>query len=52
MEEYKIARRLRDIAVTPIFAGSNEIMKVIIAKNLGCNCTNYSIYSLSLLFFI
>ncbi|MFL0581841.1 acyl-CoA dehydrogenase family protein [Solibacillus silvestris] len=35
MEEYKIARRFRDIAVTPIFAGSNEIMKVIIAKNLG-----------------
>src|SRR5690606_18968665 len=24
MEEYKIARRFRDIAVTPIFAGSNE----------------------------
>ena len=35
MEEYKIARRFRDIAVTPIFAGSNEIMKVIIAKNIG-----------------
>ncbi|MBD8036438.1 acyl-CoA dehydrogenase family protein [Solibacillus sp. A46] len=35
MEEYKIARRFRDIAVTPIFAGSNEIMKVIIAKNMG-----------------
>ena len=35
MEEYKIARRYRDIAVTPIYAGSNEIMKVIIAKNLG-----------------
>ena len=35
MEEYKIARRYRDIAVTPIFAGTNEIMKVIIAKNLG-----------------
>ena len=35
MEEYKIARRYRDIAVTPIFAGSNEIMKTIIAKNLG-----------------
>lgn len=35
MEEYKIARRYRDIAVTPIFAGSNEIMKVIIAKNMG-----------------
>lgn len=35
MEEYKIARRYRDIAVAPIFAGSNEIMKTIIAKNLG-----------------
>ena len=35
MEEYKIARRYRDVAVTPIFAGSNEIMKVIIAKNMG-----------------
>ncbi len=35
MEEYKIARRYRDIAVAPIYAGSNEIMKVIIAKDLG-----------------
>ncbi|CAH0344007.1 acyl-CoA dehydrogenase family protein [Bacillus sp. CECT 9360] len=35
MEEYKIARRYRDIPVTTIFAGSNEIMKIIIAKNLG-----------------
>jgi acyl-CoA dehydrogenase len=35
MEEYEIARRYRDIPVTSIFAGSNEIMKVIIAKNLG-----------------
>jgi acyl-CoA dehydrogenase len=35
MEEYKIARRYRDIPVTSIFAGSNEIMKVIIAKQLG-----------------
>lgn len=35
MEEYPIARRYRDIAVTPIYAGSNEIMKTIIAKNLG-----------------
>lgn len=34
MEEYKIARRYRDIPVTSIFAGSNEIMKVIISKNL------------------
>lgn len=35
MEEYEIARCYRDIAANPIFAGSNEIMKVIIAKNLG-----------------
>ena len=35
MEEYKIARLYRDIAVAPIYAGSNEIMKVIIAKELG-----------------
>lgn len=35
MEEYKIARRYRDIAVTTIFAGSSEIMKKIISKNLG-----------------
>ena len=35
MEEYKIARRYRDIPVTSIFAGSNEIMKVIISKKLG-----------------
>lgn len=35
MEEYEIARRYRDIAVSPIFAGTNEIMKAIIAKQLG-----------------
>jgi acyl-CoA dehydrogenase len=35
MEEYKIARRYRDIPVTSIFAGTNEIMKTIIAKQLG-----------------
>lgn len=35
MEEYKIARRYRDIPVSAIYAGTNEIMKVIIAKNLG-----------------
>jgi acyl-CoA dehydrogenase len=34
MEEYEIARRYRDIPVTSIYAGSNEIMKQIIAKNL------------------
>ncbi|WP_404452137.1 acyl-CoA dehydrogenase family protein [Virgibacillus necropolis] len=35
MEEYEIARRFRDTAVSSIYAGSNEIMKVIIAKNMG-----------------
>lgn len=35
MEEYKIARRYRDVAVFPIYAGTNEIMKTIIAKYLG-----------------
>ncbi|OZI12207.1 acyl-CoA dehydrogenase [Bacillaceae bacterium SAS-127] len=34
MEEYPIARRYRDIAVLSIYAGTNEIMKQIIAKNL------------------
>ncbi len=34
MEEYEIARRFRDIPVMSIYAGSNEIMKTIIAKNL------------------
>lgn len=35
MEEYKIARRFRDTPVASIYAGTNEIMKTIIAKNLG-----------------
>lgn len=35
MEEYKIARRYRDIPVASIYAGTNEIMKMIIAKNMG-----------------
>ena len=35
MEEYKIARRFRDIPVSAIYAGTNEIMKTIIAKNIG-----------------
>ncbi|MGJ9457797.1 acyl-CoA dehydrogenase family protein [Oceanobacillus sp. CF4.6] len=35
MEEYEIARRYRDAAVGPIYAGTNEIMKGIIAKNMG-----------------
>ncbi|MFD0050584.1 acyl-CoA dehydrogenase family protein [Actinomycetes bacterium NPDC127524] len=35
MEEYKIARRYRDIPVASIYAGTNEVMKGIIAKRLG-----------------
>ena len=35
MEEYEIARRFRDVAVSSIYAGTNEIMKTIIAKNIG-----------------
>lgn len=35
MEEYEIARRYRDVPVASIYAGTNEIMKTIIAKNLG-----------------
>jgi acyl-CoA dehydrogenase len=37
MEEYEIARRFRDIQVMSIYAGTNEVMKTIIAKNLGLN---------------
>lgn len=35
MEEYEIARRYRDVPVASIYAGTNEIMKTIIAKHLG-----------------
>jgi acyl-CoA dehydrogenase len=35
MEEYEIGRRFRDLAVTSIYAGSNEVMKGIIAKRIG-----------------
>ncbi|SFS54005.1 acyl-CoA dehydrogenase family protein [Marininema halotolerans] len=34
MEEYPIARRYRDIAVTTIYAGTTEVMKGIIAKGI------------------
>ncbi|MCF8565240.1 acyl-CoA dehydrogenase family protein [Alicyclobacillus tolerans] len=34
MEEYEIARRYRDVAVMSIYAGTNEIMKTIIAKSV------------------
>jgi len=35
MEEYEIARRFRDAPVTAIYAGTNEVMKSIIAKKMG-----------------
>jgi acyl-CoA dehydrogenase len=35
IEEYEIARRFRDTAVLSIYAGTNEIMKNIIAKKIG-----------------
>lgn len=35
MEEYEIARRFRDAQVPAIYAGTTEIMKTIIAKNIG-----------------
>lgn len=37
MEEYEIARRFRDIQIMSIYAGTNEIMKTIIAKKIGLN---------------
>ncbi|MBJ7332006.1 MAG: acyl-CoA dehydrogenase family protein [Solirubrobacteraceae bacterium] len=35
MEEYEIAHFWMDARITPIWAGSNEIMKEIIGRNLG-----------------
>ena len=35
MDEYPISRDYADAAVQTIYAGSNEIMKVIIARRLG-----------------
>ncbi|USK72491.1 acyl-CoA dehydrogenase family protein [Peribacillus asahii] len=35
MEEYEIARRFRDVQALSIYAGTNEIMKTIIAKRIG-----------------
>jgi acyl-CoA dehydrogenase len=35
MEEYRICRIYRDVRVLSIFAGTSEIMKLSISKNLG-----------------
>ncbi len=35
MDEYPISRYYRDIRIFPIFAGTTEIMKQIVAKNMG-----------------
>ena len=35
MNEYRVARAWRDARVTKIWAGSNEIMKEIIGRDLG-----------------
>jgi acyl-CoA dehydrogenase len=35
MEEYPICRAYRDARVQTIFAGTTEIMKIIIAKSMG-----------------
>jgi len=35
MEEYPISRDFRDIRVQTIFAGATEVMKLIIAKEMG-----------------
>ena len=35
MEEYPICRFSRDVRVVPIFAGSTEVMKVIVGRRWG-----------------
>jgi acyl-CoA dehydrogenase len=35
MEEYPICRFSRDVRVVPIFAGSTEVMKVIVGRMMG-----------------
>ncbi|MBI5014561.1 MAG: acyl-CoA dehydrogenase family protein [Deltaproteobacteria bacterium] len=35
MEEYRICRFYRDVRVLPLFAGTTEVMKLIVAKNMG-----------------
>lgn len=38
MEEYPISRHYRNARIKTIFAGTSEIMKTIIARNLGFKC--------------
>jgi acyl-CoA dehydrogenase len=35
MEEYRICRLYRDVRALSIFAGTSEIMKLIIGRKLG-----------------
>jgi long-chain-acyl-CoA dehydrogenase len=35
MNEYRVARAWKDASVTRIWAGSNEIMKELIGRELG-----------------
>ena len=35
MAEYPIARDYVDVRAMPIYAGSNEVMKLILARTLG-----------------
>ena len=35
MEEYRICRLYRDVRCLPLIAGTTEIMKLIVARNLG-----------------
>ena len=37
MNEYRVARAWRDARVSKIWAGSNEIMKELIGRDLGCD---------------
>ncbi len=37
MEEYRICKIFRDVRALSIFAGTSEIMKLIISRNLGLN---------------
>ena len=35
MEEYRICRLYRDVRALSIYAGTSEIMKLIVARNMG-----------------